>query len=164
VSGAWLSGKPVRLPIMSILADGKRSRRPPVGYHITLLKRSIEKRGQDTPVIVRPINDRSFEYELVTGFARYYAISKLNIDILAIVQNLNDTQVREIQNVREQHRRSEGSSNASRLADLVYELLKDSVPHLDIDLVRPPNPAHGDAVAVLFSDGRDVVITFTEKK
>lgn len=56
-------------------------------------------------------------------------------------------------------------TNRERLADLVYELLKDSAPHLGIDLVRPSNPAHGgDAVAVLFNDGLDVVITFTEKK
>jgi hypothetical protein len=55
-------------------------------------------------------------------------------------------------------------SNASRLADLVYSLVRESAPHLGIDLVRPPNPAHGDAVAVLFNDGLDVVITFTEKK
>jgi hypothetical protein len=55
-------------------------------------------------------------------------------------------------------------NNRERLADLVYSLLRDSAPHLGIDLVRPPNPAHGDAVAVLFNDGQDVVITFTEKK
>ena len=55
-------------------------------------------------------------------------------------------------------------NNRERLADLVYSLLRDSAPHLGIDLVRPPNPAHGDAVAVLFADGLDVVITFTEKK
>jgi hypothetical protein len=61
------------------------------------------------------------------------------------------------------------TTNRERLADLVYELLKDSAPHLGIDLVRPPNPTHGDAVAVHFravlsNDGLDVVITFTEKK
>ena len=56
------------------------------------------------------------------------------------------------------------TTNAERLAELVYSLVKESAPHLGIDLVRPPNPAHGNAVAVLFSDGRDVVITFTEKK
>ena len=55
-------------------------------------------------------------------------------------------------------------ANAERLAELVYSLLKESAPHLGIDLVRPPNPAHNNAVAVLFSDGRDVVIVFTEKK
>jgi hypothetical protein len=55
-------------------------------------------------------------------------------------------------------------NNRERLADLVYSLLRDSAPHLGIDLVRPPNPAHGDAVAVLFADGGDVIITFTEKK
>ena len=56
------------------------------------------------------------------------------------------------------------TTNAERLAELVYSLLKESAPHLGIDLVRPPNPFHGHVVAVLFSDGRDVVITFTEKK
>ena len=56
------------------------------------------------------------------------------------------------------------ATNRERLADLVYSLLRDSAPHLGIDLVRPPNPAHGDAVAVLFNDGLDVVITFTETK
>jgi hypothetical protein len=55
------------------------------------------------------------------------------------------------------------ATNKERLADLIYSLLRDSAPHLGIDLVRPPNPAHGDAVAVLFNDGRDVVITFAEK-
>ena len=61
------------------------------------------------------------------------------------------------------------TSNAEHLAELVYLLLKESAPHVSIehvsiDLVRPPNPAHNNAVAVLFSDGRDVVIVFTEKK
>jgi len=56
------------------------------------------------------------------------------------------------------------TANVERLAELVYSLVKESAPHLGIDLVRPPNPAHNNAVAVLFSDGRDVVITFTEKK
>ena len=55
-------------------------------------------------------------------------------------------------------------ANTERTADLVYGLLKESAPHLGIDLVRPPNPAHGNAVAVLFSDGRDVVISFAECK
>ena len=56
------------------------------------------------------------------------------------------------------------TSNAEHLAELVYSLLKESAPHVSIDLVRPPNPAHGNAVAVLFSDGRDVVISFAECK
>jgi hypothetical protein len=37
------------------------------------------------------------------------------------------------------------ATNRERLADLVYPLLRDSAPRLGIDLVRPPNPAHGDA-------------------
>ena len=56
------------------------------------------------------------------------------------------------------------TTNAERLAELVYSLVKESTPHLGIDLVRPPNPAHGNAVAVLFSNGRDVVISFAECK
>jgi len=56
------------------------------------------------------------------------------------------------------------TTNAERLAELVYSLLKESAPHLGIDLVRPPNPAHGSAVAVLFQGGQDVVISFAECK
>ena len=56
------------------------------------------------------------------------------------------------------------TSNAEHLAELVYSLLKESAPHVSIDLVRPPNPAHGNAVAVLFQGGQDVVISFAECK
>jgi hypothetical protein len=73
--------------------------------------------------------------------------------------------------------------NAAKLAQLVYELLrfgKIRDRHLEaltefeylksltefeqssIELVRPPNPGHGYAIAVLFADGRDVVIRFEE--
>lgn len=55
-------------------------------------------------------------------------------------------------------------ANTERIADLVYGLLRESEPHLGIDLVRPPNPAHGNAVAVLFQGGQDVVISFAECK
>ena len=81
--------------------------------------------------------------------------------------------------------RSSGSedSNAVRLANLIYELLsrKSGLDNAHskgpnnrdaryivsvfsyIDMVRPPNPAHGHAVAVLFADGKDVVIRFEEQ-
>jgi hypothetical protein len=53
--------------------------------------------------------------------------------------------------------------NAAKLAQLVYELLRFQVRGADsIELVRPPNPGHGHAIAVLFADGRDVVIRFEE--
>jgi len=58
-------------------------------------------------------------------------------------------------------------SNVTRLAKLVYEFLRrgryDEAAAPGVDLVRPPNPAHGHAVAVLFADGRDVVIRFEEQ-
>jgi hypothetical protein len=50
-------------------------------------------------------------------------------------------------------------SNAAKVANLVYGLLS-GIKGLGIDLVRPPNPVHGHAVAVLFADGDDVVIRF----
>ena len=57
-------------------------------------------------------------------------------------------------------------SNTERMANLVYRLLSsltDTQRTLSgIDLVRPPNPAHGHAVAVLFADGKDVVVRFEE--
>jgi hypothetical protein len=52
-----------------------------------------------------------------------------------------------------------------RIAELVYSLLKESAQGCKthgIDLVRPPNPKYGDAVAVIMSDGRDVIIRFEE--
>ena len=56
-------------------------------------------------------------------------------------------------------------SNSERLARHVYDLLSSNRPPtgaLGVDLVRPPNPAHGHAVAVLFADGKDVVVRFEE--
>lgn len=58
-------------------------------------------------------------------------------------------------------------SNADRLAKRVYDLLSSTRPPngaLGVDLVRPPNPAHGHAIAVLFADGKDVVIRFEEQE
>ena len=69
------------------------------------------------------------------------------------------------------------SANSAKLAKLVYDLLAatkqlretgaadcGTPPALPgIDLVRPPNAQHGHAVAVLFADGRDVVIRFEEQ-
>lgn len=55
-------------------------------------------------------------------------------------------------------------SNGMRLADLVYELLKDSTPHLGIDLVRPPTVLKDgtNVIPVLFEDGNDCAITIEE--
>ena len=56
-------------------------------------------------------------------------------------------------------------SNSERLARHVYDLLSSNRPPtgaLGVDLVRPPNPAHGHAVAVLFADGKDVVVRVEE--
>jgi len=53
--------------------------------------------------------------------------------------------------------------NAAAVANLVYGMLSGKKGEFGIDLVRPPNPAHGHAVAVLFADGRDVVIRFEEQ-
>jgi hypothetical protein len=60
----------------------------------------------------------------------------------------------------------EVESNADRLAKRVYDLLSSNRPPngaLGVDLVRPPNPKHGHAIAVLFADGKDVVIRFEEQ-
>ena len=55
-------------------------------------------------------------------------------------------------------------NNAAWLANLVYKALNLHRAEFGApDLVRPPNPAHGHAVAVLFADGRDVVIRFEEQ-
>lgn len=61
-------------------------------------------------------------------------------------------------------RQEASNSNTDRLAKLVYAALTAKLTSvgLGIDLVRPPNPAQGNAVAVLFADGRDVVIRFEE--
>ena len=53
-------------------------------------------------------------------------------------------------------------SNAERLAHFICGALSGA-KGVGIDLVRPPNPAYGHAVAVLFADGRDVVIRFEEQ-
>ena len=50
--------------------------------------------------------------------------------------------------------------SAGRTAYILVDALRYE---MGVDLVRPPNPAHGHAVAVLFADGKDVVIRFEEQ-
>ena len=55
--------------------------------------------------------------------------------------------------------------NAAWLANLVYKALNAHRAAFGApDLVRPPNPKHGHAIAVLFADGKDVVIRFEEQE
>jgi hypothetical protein len=55
--------------------------------------------------------------------------------------------------------------NVAWLANLVYKALNAHRAAFGApDLVRPPNPAHGHAIAVLFADGKDVVIRFEEQE
>jgi hypothetical protein len=57
--------------------------------------------------------------------------------------------------------RSQGGSHAAGLARLVCKFLSElHGPSFGIDLVRPPNPKHDHAIAVLFADGKDVVVRF----
>jgi hypothetical protein len=52
--------------------------------------------------------------------------------------------------------------NRAAVAAMVYARLYEARGTLGIALVRPPNPEYEDTVAVLFDDGRDVIIRFEE--
>jgi ParB/RepB/Spo0J family partition protein len=91
------------------------------------LVKSIQARGQDTPVTVRP-SKKAGKYELTAGFRRYAAIAKIgeltknpNVTIKAVVKKQNDAEAR-AENIRENTARDE--LKGPDLAWSVHELWK----------------------------------------
>jgi hypothetical protein len=56
--------------------------------------------------------------------------------------------------------RPANDGNAARLADVLYELLKETGAHVGVERVLPPTA--DNRLAVRFLDGRDVVVRFEE--
>jgi len=107
------------------------------------------------------------------AFGRYWPVSSfigaiMDVDVGKRVYRMSD-HVASVENAeqflarRTAEAKKDSPTNASALANLVYGFLSGKSGEFGIDLVRPPNPAHGNAVAVLFADGRDVVIRFEEQ-
>ncbi|RMD58676.1 ParB/RepB/Spo0J family partition protein [Candidatus Parcubacteria bacterium] len=78
------------------------------------LLNSIKERGQDFPIVVRPIKDTHYEYEVVAGNRRLEACRKLGIPIKVFIKHLDDLES-ELLNVRENLEREDIS---------VFELYK----------------------------------------
>lgn len=51
--------------------------------------------------------------------------------------------------------------NAFLLSNMVYSLLRECAPHTGIQSVRVP-AGRDHAIAILFEDGRDVIVRFEE--
>jgi ParB family chromosome partitioning protein len=61
------------------------------------LAASIEQHGIQVPLIVRPLAQDGFKFEIVAGHRRFNAAAELNLDFVpCIVRDLNDDQAREI--------------------------------------------------------------------
>lgn len=80
-------------------------------------KASIEKNGQETPVLLRPYSGKNkhkdgtpFEYELIVGYRRYSAIEQLAAD--GKMQPIIKAEVREMTNL--EARRANGLENIGR--------------------------------------------------
>lgn len=54
------------------------------------LMQSIARNGQDTPIAVRRIKHKDFDYEEITGFRRLNVCRALGIKVLAIVREIDD--------------------------------------------------------------------------
>lgn len=83
------------------------------------LKSSIEDKGQDTPVYVRPIKGKADKYTLMAGFRRYSILLELSRPtIKAVVLDVTDEEARSI-NLRENTRQD---LNVADRAWGVYQL------------------------------------------
>lgn len=107
----------------SMGADGETDDRK--AHDFNDLMRSIETKGQDTPVTVRP---KGKKFELIVGFRRFAALSKIaekskdrEATIKAIVKNLSDVEARS-ENIRENTGRED--LEGPDLAFGVFELYK----------------------------------------
>lgn len=60
------------------------------GPEFESLMQSIARKGQDTPIVVRRIKHKDYDYEEIAGFRRLNACLSLGIKVLAIVRDLDD--------------------------------------------------------------------------
>ncbi len=61
-----------------------------VGLEYDDLLQSIARKGQDTPIAVRKIKHKDYDYEEITGFRRLNACRALGKKVLAIVREFDD--------------------------------------------------------------------------
>lgn len=52
----------------------------------------IKRNGQIEPILVRPVKNKDFKYEVIAGARRWKACLETNQDIKVLVQNLSDTE------------------------------------------------------------------------
>lgn len=80
--------------------------------NIEELANSINKNGQQEPILIRPIRDGELEYEVIFGNRRWRACLLINIPVLAIVKELSDQDAASAQ--KEENENREGLSNYAR--------------------------------------------------
>lgn len=100
-----------------------------VGPEYDDLLQSIARKGQDTPILVRPIKHKDYDYEEVTGFRRLHICRALGINVLAVVRDMSDRQAFSAQ-IDENDKRS--GMSYWRRAQSLKKVVEDQVyPSLD---------------------------------
>ena len=61
-------------------------------FRIDELAEDILKNGQINPVLIRPVDDEDFKYEIIAGSRRWKACLMANIPLKAILTDYDDTQ------------------------------------------------------------------------
>jgi ParB family transcriptional regulator, chromosome partitioning protein len=83
-------GRTVLLAPEMVDVGGTSTRLALGGSELALLKKSIERDGQQTPILVRPLEGESNRYGLVFGRRRIMACRELGIPIRAEIRTLSD--------------------------------------------------------------------------
>ena len=87
----------VKIPINKIIPNRYQPRTVFDDEKIEELARTIHTHGIIQPIVIRPMNDGSGNYEIIAGERRYRAMKSLQwVDVPAIVRNLNDRETASI--------------------------------------------------------------------
>ena len=87
----------VKIPINKIIPNRYQPRTVFDDEKIEELARTIHTHGIIQPIVIRPMNDGSGNYEIIAGERRYRAMKSLQwLDVPAIVRNLNDRETASI--------------------------------------------------------------------
>lgn len=71
--------------------------------------------GQQQPCVVRPLNIKGYDYELIVGERRWRAAMKADVDLLIIIENLTDKQA-ELRQIAENLHREDLSDYATGMS------------------------------------------------
>ena len=87
----------VKIPINKIIPNRYQPRTVFDDEKIEELARTIHTHGVIQPIVIRPMNDGSGNYEIIAGERRYRAMKSLQwVEVPAIVRNLNDRETASI--------------------------------------------------------------------